>query len=122
MLQQTVHARRPEQVLAAHDVGDALQRIIDHDRQMIAVRRLLAREDNVAPGFRPGNQGSDLAVRACALLVPCQLPVTRDGRFDVEPEGEGRVYVPLRNTISVSPEAGNPFSTALNSCQIICCA
>lgn len=29
--------------------------------------------------------------------------------------------LPARNAVSVSPEAAKPFSTALNSCQIICC-
>ena len=44
LLQQQVHARRPEQVPAPHHIGDALQGVVDHDGQMIARWRLLARQ------------------------------------------------------------------------------
>ena len=56
MLQQPVHAGRPEQVRAPHHLGDALQGVVDHNREMIAGRRLLAREDDVAPGLQAGPQ------------------------------------------------------------------
>ena len=58
-----MHAGRPEQVLAAHHLGDALQGIVDHDRKMIAGRRLLARQDDIAPSFRPGGDRAGFAVR-----------------------------------------------------------
>ena len=32
-LQQAMHAGRPEQVLPAHHMGHALQRVVDHDRR-----------------------------------------------------------------------------------------
>src|SRR3954469_2326510 len=49
LLQQQVHAGRPEQVPAPHHVGYALQGVVDYNGQMIARRRLLARQDDVAP-------------------------------------------------------------------------
>ena len=49
-LKQPVHAGRPEQVLAAHHVGHALQGVVDRDRQVVAGRRFLARENCIGPG------------------------------------------------------------------------
>ena len=49
LLQQPMHAGRVEEVAAAHDMGDALQGIVDDDRQMIAGRDVAARQDHVAP-------------------------------------------------------------------------
>ena len=72
-LQQPMHAGRPEQVLAAHHLRHALQGVVDHHREMIAGRRLLARQDDVAPGFRPGGDNAGLAVRAFAVLGPGQI-------------------------------------------------
>src|SRR5581483_9910019 len=54
LLQQAVHAGGVEQILAADQFGDALQGVVDHDGEMIAGRRFLAREDDVAPGLRIG--------------------------------------------------------------------
>ena len=51
-LQQPMHARRVKKILAAHDIGDALQRVVDDDREMIARRRVLARQNNIAPLLR----------------------------------------------------------------------
>src|SRR5260370_42281580 len=51
LLPQPADAGRPEQVLAPHHVGHALQGVVDHYRKMIAVRRLLARQDDIAPGL-----------------------------------------------------------------------
>ena len=69
-LQQPMHAGRPEQVLAAHHLGHALQGVVDHHREVIAGRRLLAREDDVAPGFRPGGDRAGLALGTFAVLDP----------------------------------------------------
>ena len=52
-LQQSMHARRVKKILAAHDIGDALQRVVDDDREMIARRRVLARQNDIAPLLRP---------------------------------------------------------------------
>ena len=51
-LQQPVDRGRGKQVASAHDVGHALQRIVDHHRQMVARRQIAAAEDNVAPNLR----------------------------------------------------------------------
>ena len=88
-LQHPVHAGRPEQVLAAHHVGDALQGIVDHHREVIAGRRLLAADDDVAPGRRIGGDVADLA----AGTYPDLLPAQRAGPFHrllhVEADGIG---------------------------------
>ena len=47
-LKHPLRMSRGEQVGAARDQRDALLRIIDHDREVIGCRRLLASEDNVA--------------------------------------------------------------------------
>ena len=87
LLQQPVHAGRPEQVAAPHHLGDALQGVVDHDGQMIAGRRLLARQDDVAPGFRP--RGHDRRVSPPGPS-PCSVQVrscgTRTRRRHVEPQ------------------------------------
>ena len=91
VLQQAMHAGRPEQVLAAHHVGDALQGVVDHDRQMVAGRRLLAREDDVAPGLRPAVTVpcSPLGPSPCSVQARC-WPGPRAGRRHVEPQRVGR--------------------------------
>src|SRR5829696_4255405 len=64
LLQQPVHARRPEQIPAPYHVGNPLQGIVDHDGQMIARRRLLARQDDIAPGL--GLCGDDATLTTLA--------------------------------------------------------
>src|SRR4051812_19192811 len=44
LLQQQMQAGRPEQIPAPHHVGNALQGVVDHNGQMIARGRLLARQ------------------------------------------------------------------------------
>ncbi len=51
-LQQPMDRGRGKQIAPAHDVGYALQRVVDHDRQMIAWRQISAAEDNVPPNLR----------------------------------------------------------------------
>ncbi len=51
LLQQPMDAGCPEQILAADHVSDALQRIVDHDGEMIAGRQLLSRHNDVSPSF-----------------------------------------------------------------------
>lgn len=57
-LQQAMHGCCVIKIAAAHDVGDTLHGIVDHDREMIARRRIRTRQDDIAPGGRIG----DLAV------------------------------------------------------------
>ncbi len=47
-----VHAGRVIKVLSAQHIGDALPGIIDHHRQMIARRRVLAGKDHITPRCR----------------------------------------------------------------------
>ncbi len=89
-LQQPVDAGRPEQVLAAHHLRHALQGVVDHHREVIAGRRLLAREDEVAPGLRPGGHRAGLAIGTFAVLDPAEIAGARAGRRHVEPQRIGR--------------------------------
>ena len=70
-LQQAMDAGGVKQVLPAHHVGDALRGVVDHHRQMIAGRRLLARQDDVAPGGRIG--GDDAGFAAGPAPVSSQV-------------------------------------------------
>ena len=63
LLQQAVHARRPEQIFPAHDMRDALQRVVDpmlhRERNLIErffsklqhFRRVATRNDKLAANF-----------------------------------------------------------------------
>ena len=42
----------PEKILSAHDVGHTLVRIVEHNREVIARRQVLARQHDVAPLLR----------------------------------------------------------------------
>jgi hypothetical protein len=66
LLQQPMQAGRPEQILAPHHLGHALQGVVDGHREVIAGRGLLAREDDVAPGLRPGADRAGLPTRTFA--------------------------------------------------------
>ena len=68
-LEQAVDVGRGIEIAAAHHVGDALGGIVDGDGEMIAGRRVLAGEHDVAIGVR---LGLDLGVAV--------VPVKRPGR------------------------------------------
>src|SRR5713226_5402539 len=68
LLQQPVDAGRPEQILAPHHRGHALPGVVDYHREMIAGRRLLSRQDDVAPGLRPGGHPAGLAIGPFAVF------------------------------------------------------
>ena len=59
-LQQPMHRRRGFEVLAAHHVRDALERIVDDDRDVIARRDLLAGQHHVAPSRGIGRDALQL--------------------------------------------------------------
>ena len=50
-LEQAVDVGGGEEVAAAHDVGDALRGVVDGDGEMVAGRRVLAGEHDVAMGL-----------------------------------------------------------------------
>ena len=85
-LQQPMHRRGVEQILSPHHMGDALQGIVQHHREVIAGRRILAREDDVAPCRRIRRDGTALALGARTLLGPVEHAGTRDRRRHVEPQ------------------------------------
>ena len=81
ILEQTMQAGGMEQVLTAHHMGDALMRIVDHDRKVIAGGNILARQDDVAPRRRIGQNHAGLPARTCARFTPGQrLPAWRRKR------------------------------------------
>ena len=51
-LQEPVNRGRGKEVASAHDVGDALERVVDRHRQMIARREIAPAEHDVAPQRR----------------------------------------------------------------------
>lgn len=51
-LQQTMDRGRGDEVAPARDVRDALQRVVDHHRQVIARSQIATLEDNIAPNLR----------------------------------------------------------------------
>src|SRR5262249_43032487 len=88
-LQQPMRARGLEQILPAHDMGHALQRVVDHDRQVVAGRRLLARQHHVAPLLRRCRDRSGLPGGPAAGLAPPERPGPPGRRRHVEPERVG---------------------------------
>ena len=85
-LQQAVDRRRSKQVPSTHDIGHALNCVIDHHRQMVARRQIASAEDNVAPNLRRRRMpcGND----ALAIFGPPQMGRSGvDGAPHVEPEG-----------------------------------
>src|SRR6185312_3130970 len=68
------------------------------DRQMIAGRRLPARQHGVTPYLRTAHHRAGLAARSLALLQPARFAGAGAGRRDVEPQcrrpsGAGRMPV-----------------------------
>src|SRR3984893_339119 len=85
-LQQAMDAGRPEQILAAHHVADALKGVVQRDGEVIAGRDFLARDDDVAPHHRRRGDGTGLAVRPGAGLGPGQHAGLRHRCIDGEPQ------------------------------------
>ena len=77
-LQQPMHAGRVKQVASAHHIGHALRGIVDHDREVIAGRRLLARQDHVAPGGGIGSNGPGFAGGPGTGFDPARAARTRE--------------------------------------------
>ena len=69
LLQDDVQVRRGFEVLAAYDMGHALQRVVEDDREVVARRDLLARDDRVAPTLRARRDECFGAVRGEAGIA-----------------------------------------------------
>src|SRR3989442_7686430 len=108
LLQQTVNAGRPEQIFSAHHVGDPLQRVVDHDGEVIARRRFLAGEHHIAPSLRHGRDRSGLARGTAAGLAPIERARLRERPLHVEPKRERRAGRDLFRALG----AREPFGTA----------
>src|ERR1700689_1994802 len=83
-LQQAMNTGRPEQILAAHHVADALECVVQRDREVIAGRDFLARDDDVTPHQGRRGDGTGLAMRPGAGLGPGQNAGLRHRRIDGE--------------------------------------
>ena len=59
------------EVRAPDHVGDALQRVVHHDREMIARRDLLAHDDRVAPALRTGRDRAPCCALGPNRTKPC---------------------------------------------------
>ena len=77
-LKQPMDVRRGEQVAAADHVGDPLRGVVHGDREVIARRRILAREYHVALRSR-------IARHACPVIAPFERPGPGERRRHVEP-------------------------------------
>ncbi len=91
-LQQAMHAGCLEQIAAARDVGDALARIVDDDREVIAGRYILAQDHRVTPQLRLRRKALRLAVVVEfgeRQRRPAEaLPRHRQRPFHVDAQGE----------------------------------
>ena len=75
-LQQAMHRRRGQEIAAAHDVADALQRVVDDDREVVGRRPAFAAQHDVAPGFR--RRFDAPLLKALAEFAP-ESPCRRQG-------------------------------------------
>ncbi len=86
-LQEPVDGRGGVEITPAHDMRHALHRIIQHHREMIARRDILADEHDVTPDRGIGGNGQ---LRPLPRLAPVER--TRQpgqSRAGIEPDGEG---------------------------------
>ena len=88
-VQHTMHAGRLIKVLPAHHMRHALQRVVHYDREMIAGRRILAREHDIAPLLRLGHQGFVILFRIGSGLDPGQRAGSFYRGMHVEPQRIG---------------------------------
>src|SRR4051794_27998029 len=85
-----------KEIAAAHDISHALRGVVDDDGKVIAGRRLLARQDNVAPGRRIDGDltllgfGPVQPTRACDRRSHVEAQRVRLARFDTARSLGGR--------------------------------
>ena len=75
---------RGEEIRAARHQSDALQRVVDADRKMVARRRILARQHHVAERERIGGNP------ARRFVFPVKRPSMRQRLPHIEAQREGR--------------------------------
>ncbi len=78
-----------EEIDAAHDIGDPLERVVDDDREMIAGPCVAPCEDDVAPALGIGVEAAALSLGARAALLEGQRPGGGDRRGHVEAQRIG---------------------------------
>src|SRR5579885_708334 len=106
-----------EEVLPAHHVGDALRRIVDHDRKVIAGRRVLARQHDVAPQRGIGTNNSSSTVRALTALGPGEIERARRRLFPPPLRGrdrEGGIFILFQSLTSLPFAAANAATNDLS--------
>ena len=82
-LQQSMHVRGMEQVLAARDQRHPLQMVVDRDRQMVARGHVLARQHHVAEALGIGRDDAGAAV------LPGQRPGAGQRLGDIQAQRIG---------------------------------
>ena len=89
-LEQAVDVGAVEQVAAADDVGDTQSGVVDGDGQMIARRRVLAGEDDVAEQAGLGHHLAGDPARTAgppASIAPCDVETPGVRPFGRQPLG-----------------------------------
>ena len=84
-LQKTMQARRHEKIFAPHDIGHALQRIIDNRRDVIACRYILARKHRISPKRGIGGHVTDLRIGTGFPPIEVAASFCK-GSFHVDPQ------------------------------------
>ena len=78
-LQNAMDMRRDRQILTAGHQGDALDRVVDGDREVVARRELLAGEHDIA-------EQSGLDLPTAFSLDPAERAGQRKGAYRVKPQ------------------------------------
>ena len=98
-LQQPMQRGGGEQIAAAHNVGYALERVVDHDGEMIDRRPIFGGDQDVAPKRGLGGDGN----RRLAFII--FAPVERGRRFG---QRAGEIEPPVRRLAAREPGADFP--------------
>ncbi len=88
-LQQAVDGGGSKKIPAAHDMGDPLPGIVQHHREVIARRAILAHQHDIAPALRGAGHAMEPRERGILRLGPIERRHPPERRVHVEPQSEG---------------------------------
>lgn len=111
-LQKHVHRGRPEQIAPPHDVGDALDRVVDDDGEMIGCRPLFAAQHEIPPSERRSFNAN--RVLSLMKLGPTERRGNlRQGAAHIEPPCPGFAGVePRARFLNADSDAGTEMQRA----------